>query len=63
MVRQKDISNSNAASEGVDLLASAAGTRALSESGIVTAAGGAPDAFSKKLIEAVGQHRHWERTV
>lgn len=53
-----------ALSEGIDLLMSAAGAHSVSEPGVITAASGkAIDAFSKELIEAIGEHRQWERTV
>ncbi|TWM34241.1 Catalase HPII [Bacillus paralicheniformis] len=53
-----------AAGEGVDLLLSAAGSHAAAQPGIITSRDDkSKDDFGKILVEAIGEHRHWDRQV
>jgi len=48
--------------DGVDLADAKAAGQVVSSRGVVTAVNGAkPSAFEKDLIQAIAQHRHWER--
>lgn len=53
-----------AAGKGIDLLLSAAGSHAAAQPGIITSRDDkSKDNFGKKLVEAIGGHRHWDRHV
>ncbi|TWK38664.1 Catalase HPII [Bacillus paralicheniformis] len=53
-----------AAGKGIDLLLSAAGSHAAAQPGIITSRDDkSKDDFGKKLVEAIGGHRHWDRQV
>ncbi|MEC1553334.1 catalase [Bacillus haynesii] len=53
-----------AAGKGIDLLLSAAGSHAAAQPGIITSHDDkSKDDFGKKLVEAIGEHRHWDRQV
>ncbi|MEX3912181.1 catalase [Bacillus paralicheniformis] len=53
-----------AAGKGIDLLLSAAGSHAAAQPGIIISRDDkSKDDFGKKLVEAIGGHRHWDRQV